>query len=152
VARLLGDVGLRINEARMLDLADVRWDLGRFGKLNVRHGKGSKRRGPKQRIVPLINGADVVLRWFIQDVWACFDDDHAPPGAPLFPSERKKDDGSAARVGDDILRRSLAEATERHLPLWTGKLTPHVLRHYAASQLYAPSSAVRGHVRPARGM
>ncbi|MFD0540801.1 hypothetical protein ACFQY7_50330 [Actinomadura luteofluorescens] len=45
-ARLAADVGLRINEARVLDLHDVRWDLGRFGKLNVRHGKGARRRGP----------------------------------------------------------------------------------------------------------
>ena len=45
VARLIADVGLRINEARMLDLDDVRWELGRFGKLNVRHGKGSRRKG-----------------------------------------------------------------------------------------------------------
>ncbi|WP_206061430.1 hypothetical protein, partial [Nonomuraea basaltis] len=35
VARLVADVGLRIDEARMLDLEDVRWELGRFGKLNV---------------------------------------------------------------------------------------------------------------------
>jgi len=61
-ARLAADVGLRINEARMLDLDDVRWELGRFGKLNVRHGKGSRRRGPKPRLVPLINGADHGLR------------------------------------------------------------------------------------------
>ena len=39
-ARLEADVGLRVNEVRMLDLDDVRWELGRFGKLNVRHGKG----------------------------------------------------------------------------------------------------------------
>jgi hypothetical protein len=39
VARLAADVGLRINEARMLDLDDVRWELSRFGKLNVRHGR-----------------------------------------------------------------------------------------------------------------
>jgi integrase len=32
-ARLAADVGLRINDARMLDLDDVRWELGRFGKL-----------------------------------------------------------------------------------------------------------------------
>ncbi|MFF2133227.1 site-specific integrase, partial [Streptomyces olivochromogenes] len=51
VARLAADVGLRINEARMLDLDDVRWELGRFGKLNVRHGKGSRRRGPMPRLV-----------------------------------------------------------------------------------------------------
>lgn len=42
----------------MLDLDDVRWELGRFGKLNVRHGKGSRRKGPKPRLVQLINGAD----------------------------------------------------------------------------------------------
>ena len=88
-ARLAADVGLRVNEARMLDLDDVRWELGRFGKLNVRHGKGSRRRGPKPRLVPLINGADRNLRWFIEDVWGQFDADHARPGAPLFPSERK---------------------------------------------------------------
>jgi integrase/recombinase XerD len=35
-ARLMSEVGLRVNEARSLDLADVRWDLGRFGKLHVR--------------------------------------------------------------------------------------------------------------------
>ncbi len=51
----------------MLDLDDVRWELGRFGKLNVRHGKGSRRRGPRPRLVPLINGADQNLRWFIQE-------------------------------------------------------------------------------------
>jgi hypothetical protein len=43
-ARLEADVGLRVNEIRMLDLDDVRWELGRFGKLNVHHGKGARRR------------------------------------------------------------------------------------------------------------
>lgn len=71
VARLVAHVGLRINEARMLDLDDARWELGRFGKLNVRHGKGSRRRGPKPRLVPLINGADVNLRWFMSRTPGC---------------------------------------------------------------------------------
>jgi integrase len=134
-ARLQADVGLRVNEVRMLDLDDVRWDLGRFGKLNARHGKGARRTGPKPRLVPLINGADPNLRWFIEDVWGQFGDDHERPGAPLFPSERKNRDGSSARATGDVSRRSLAEAAERHLPAWTGKLTPHVLRHFCASQL-----------------
>jgi integrase/recombinase XerD len=53
-ARLEADVGLRVNEARarMLDLDDVRWELGRFGKLNVRHGKGSRWRGPWSSACP----------------------------------------------------------------------------------------------------
>jgi integrase len=135
-ARLEADVGLRVNEIRMLDLDDVRWELGRFGKLNVRHGKGARRKGPKLRLVPLINGADRNLRRFIEDVWGQFGDDHERPGAPLFPSERKTRDGSSARATDDVFRRSLAEAAERHLPAWTGKLTPHVLRHFCASELY----------------
>lgn len=75
-ARLEADVGLRVNEVRMLDLDDVRWELGRFGKLNVRHGKGSRRKGPKPRLVPMINGADRNLLWFIEDVWGHFGDDH----------------------------------------------------------------------------
>jgi len=37
--RLIADVGLRVNEVSHLDLADVKWDLGRFGKLHVRLGK-----------------------------------------------------------------------------------------------------------------
>jgi site-specific recombinase XerD len=36
-----------------------------------------------------------------------------------------------------VFRRSLAEATAAYLPSWSGTLTPHVLRHYCASQLYA---------------
>ena len=33
-------------------------------------------------------------------------------------------------------RRSLAEAADRYLPGWAGRLTPHVLRHFCASELY----------------
>jgi integrase len=44
-ARLMAEVGLRVSEACGLDLADIKWDLGRFGKLHVRHGKGSRGSG-----------------------------------------------------------------------------------------------------------
>ena len=135
-AKLMADVGLRVNEIRNLDLADVKWELGRFGKLHVRYGKGSRRSGPKERMVPLVNGAGATLRWFIEDVWGQFDDDYTRHGAPLFPSERKNTDGSCARVGYDALRSGLVGATTEHLPAWSGRLTPHVLRHYCASQLY----------------
>ncbi len=149
VARLAADVGLRINEARMLDLDDVRWELGRFGKLNVRHGKGSRRRGPKPRLVPLINGAAENLRWFIQDVWGQFG---APvrPGAPLFPSERKCLDGSCSRATADVFRRSLAEAAACHLPAWAGRLTLHVLRHFCAPTALPGGDEPVRHPRTAR--
>ncbi|GAA4561147.1 tyrosine-type recombinase/integrase [Pseudonocardia xishanensis] len=136
VARLLADVGLRINEARMLDVADVRWELGRFGKLDVRHGKGARRSGPRQRLVPLINGADEVLAWFVEDIWGRFDCDYSLPGAPLFPSERRGEGGPGTRLTADTVRTALQGAVVRHLPGWAGRLTPHVLRHFCASQLY----------------
>ena len=135
-ARLMAETGLRVNEASHLDLADVKWDLGRFGKLHVRKGKGARGSGPRERMVPLINGAGVTLRWFIEDVWCCFDDDHARPGAPLFCSERRNADGTAARVGNETLRSALATAAGVHLPGWPERVTPHVLRHFCASQLY----------------
>ena len=60
--------------------------------------------------MPLINGADRGLRWFVEDVWGQFDDDHDRPGAPLFPSERKCQDGSCSRATADVFRRSLGSA------------------------------------------
>jgi site-specific recombinase XerD len=71
--KLMAEVGLRVNEACKLDLADIKWDLGRFGKLHVRHGKGARGSGPRERMV---------------------------------------------------------------LPDWPEVVTPHVLRHFCASQLY----------------
>ena len=135
-ARLMAEVGLRVNEASHLDLADIKWDLGRFGKLHVRKGKGARGSGPRERMVPLINNAGAALRWFVQDIWCCFDDDHTRPGAPLFCSGRRNADGTAARVGNETLRSTLAAAAAMHLPDWPDRVTPHVLRHFCASQLY----------------
>lgn len=38
---------------RHLDLVDIKGDLGRFGKLHVRHGKGARGSGLRERMVPL---------------------------------------------------------------------------------------------------
>jgi integrase len=106
-AKLMAGLGLRVNEVRCLDLDDIKWELGRFGKLHVRHGKGARASGPRERMVPLINDAGLTLRWFIEDVW-----------------------------GYDSLRSGVSRAGAEHLPTWTGGMTPHVLRHYCASELY----------------
>ncbi len=119
-ARLASDVGLRINEIRMLDLDDIRWELGRFGKINVRHGKGARRKGPKPRLVPLINEADRNVRWYIEDVLGQFTEDPSPHGLPLFPSERKDSDQSCMRASANVFRRAITEATDKHLPSWSG--------------------------------
>ena len=122
----------------MLDVGDWRPDLGELGKLHVRFGKGSSGRGPKSRMVPGINSAGELLEWWLTDVRHQYGPDWSDPDAPLLPSERRDaDTGRCTRVGGDALRTGLAGAVERWLPDWQGRLTPHALRHYCASSLYA---------------
>ena len=138
VASLWRRVGLRINESVMLDIRDWRPDLGGFGKIHVRFGKGARGRGPKARLVPAINGADQLMMWWLSDVRHRFGDDWADPDAPLLPSERfDRELGRCGRVGANALRRSLGIHVDEYLPTWSGRITPHVLRHYCASSLYA---------------
>lgn len=47
VASLWRRVGTRMTETLKLDIRDWRPDLGDFGKLHVRHGKGSRGPGPR---------------------------------------------------------------------------------------------------------
>jgi site-specific recombinase XerC len=137
-ASLWRRVGLRINETVLLDIRDWRSDLGEHGKLHVRFGKGSMGRGPKTRLVPAINSVAELMQWWLTDVRHQFGDDWADPDAPLLPSERRDPhSGHCRRAGDDALRSGLAGAVVRWLPAWSGRLTPHVLRHYCASSLYA---------------
>jgi len=137
-ASLWRRLGLRINESRMLDIRDWRPDLGEFGKLHVRHGKSSRGRGPRARLVPAINGAERLIDWWLAEVRHRFGDDWADPDAPMLPSERH-DPGldRCRRVGANALRQGLIVQTGTWLPAWSGRLSPHVLRHYCASSLYA---------------
>ncbi|MFI0412482.1 tyrosine-type recombinase/integrase [Actinomadura sp. 3N508] len=137
-ASLWRRVGLRIGETVMLDIRDWRPDLGEHGKIHVRFGKGSRGRGPKPRLVPAINSADALLTWWLTDVRHQFGEDWSDPDAPMFPSERRDPHtGRPRRAGDDALRSGLAEAVERWLPSWKGRLTPHGMRHFCASSLYS---------------
>jgi site-specific recombinase XerD len=137
-ASLWRRVGLRIQETYMLDVRDWRRDLGEHGKLHVRFGKGSRARGPKTRLIPAINQVDQLLDWWICEVRHQFGDDWQDPDAPLLPSERRDPHTRfCRRAGDQTLRDGLAGAVGRWLPNWDGRLTPHTLRHFCASSLYA---------------
>jgi site-specific recombinase XerD len=137
-ASLWRRVGLRITETVMLDIRDWRPDLGEHGKLHVRFGKGSMGRGPKPRLVPAINAVDELLTWWLTDIRHQFGNDWSDPDAPLLPSERRdRELGRCRRAGDDALRSGFATAVSSWLPDWAGRLTPHGLRHFCASSLYA---------------
>jgi hypothetical protein len=87
-------------------------------------------KGPKPRLVPLINGADRSLRWFIEDVLGLFDIDLAGRKVPPFPSERKNTDRTwGAR-----------KAGVRKYKRWNGSTGFDQWRHI---QLPAPSSVLR---------
>jgi site-specific recombinase XerD len=136
-ASLWRRAGLRMTESFMLDIRDWRRDLGDYGKIHVRFGKGSRGRGPKTRLVPAINQVNEVLDWWLVDVRHQFGDDWQHPDAPLLPGERlDPHTGFCGRAHDQTLRDGLAGAVARWLPAWQGKLTPHGLRHYCASSLY----------------
>ena len=140
-ASLWRRVGLRINETVMLDIRDWRPDLGEHGKLHVRFGKGSRGRGPKTAAGAGDQRRGRAVDWWLTDVRHQFGDDWSDPDAPMLPSERR--DPLTGRCAPGRCRRAasgLAGAVGRWLPRWSGRLTPHVLRHYCASSLYA-----RGH-------
>ncbi len=104
----------------------------------ARFGKGSRGRGPKVRLVPGINAVDELITWWLTDVRHQFGDDWDDPDAPLLPSERRDHaTGRCRRAGDDALRSGFAAAVATGLPAWAGRLTPHGMRHYCASSLYA---------------
>jgi integrase len=106
-------IGPRVSELSLLRMGDLRWDLGRFGKV-VLHGKGSLGRGKKDRLVPLINGARELLEWWVTGPRWAFDDRVNDPLAPVFPSERRNDDATSSPVETDALRYGLAVAVGKH--------------------------------------
>ncbi len=99
-----------------------------------KHNGGS---GPRQRLVPAIDGVDRLLAWWMSQVRGQFGDDLAAGRAVLLPSRCRTADGGGLRPACAVtLRQGLARAVGRWLPAWSGRLTPHPLRHFCASHLY----------------
>ena len=55
--RTLYHAGLRAQEAAALEIRDVHFNRGPFGKLHVRLGKGARGSGPRPRWVPMLDSA-----------------------------------------------------------------------------------------------
>ncbi|MFE6946032.1 tyrosine-type recombinase/integrase [Streptomyces chartreusis] len=135
-ASLWRRVGLRINETVRLQVGDWYPRVGACGVLHIRWGKGAKGSGPRQRLVPAINGVDRLLGWWMSQVRGQFSDDAIDAHAALLPSRCHRSDGSLRPACAVTLRHGLAEAVAYRLPAWSGRLTPHPLRHFCASHLY----------------
>jgi integrase/recombinase XerD len=75
--RTLYLAGLRAEESASMDRADVHFGRGPFGKLHVRFGKGAKTSGPRPRWVPMLDGLDLILRWYLDEIRPRLGDDPA---------------------------------------------------------------------------
>lgn len=123
--RTLYYAGLRSEEVVMLDRSDVHFGRGTFGKLHVRFGKGAKGSGPRPRWVPMLDGLDLVLRWYLDDVRGRF------PDSPVLLC-----DESGGRMAAATIRNRL-----RHLMTVEGRpesewFSPHGLRRACATHNY----------------
>ncbi len=124
--RVLALAGLRIHEATMLDVKDCRFDLGERGKLHIRFGKGSRGSGYKSRWVPLLDGLDQILQWYLSSVRPSFTQEK--DGPLFFVEGGQRFTTVAAR--ENLLRRQLDLGfTSQEV------FTPHQLRHAFASTL-----------------
>lgn len=131
MARLAGEVGVRLRELCWLGLDDLHFDHGPLGKIHVRMGKGAQGSGPRERLVPMLGDARALLTWWVEEVRGEFRDDWSQPQAILFPSER------GGPISGETFAVALRDAASRHLQGPVTKLSPHVLRHACASRLYA---------------
>jgi integrase/recombinase XerD len=109
----------------MLDRSDVHFPRGPFGKLHVRFGQGAKGFGPRPRWVPMLDGLDLVLRWYLDDVRGRF-----PDSAVLLCDE------SGGRMAAATVRNRL-----RHLMGVEGRpeadwFSPHGMRRACATHNY----------------
>ncbi|ABG92300.1 probable tyrosine recombinase [Rhodococcus jostii RHA1] len=123
--RTLYHAGVRAEEVVMLDRGDVHFGRGTFGKLHVRFGKGAKGSGPRPRWVPMLDGLDLVLRWYLDDVRGRF-----PDSSVLLCDE------SGGRMAAATIRNRL-----RHLMSVEGRpeaewFSPHGMRRACATHNY----------------
>jgi integrase/recombinase XerD len=123
--RTLYHAGLRSDESSQLDRPDAHFGRGPFGKLHVRFGKGAHTSGPRPRWVPMLDGLDLILHWFLDDVRGRF-----PDTAVLFCDES----GGPLHRGTIRNRlRRLMQVEGRPVAEW---FSPHALRRACATHNY----------------
>ncbi|MER6678740.1 site-specific integrase [Streptomyces sp. NPDC000983] len=123
--RTLYHAGLRSEEASLLERPDPHFTRGPFGKLHVRFGKGAHTSGPRPRWVPMLDGLDLVLRWFLEDVRPKF-----PDSPVLFADE------SGGSLHRGTIRNRLRYLMELEGRPAAERFSPHALRRACATHNY----------------
>jgi site-specific recombinase XerD len=130
--RTLYLAGLRAEESASLDRADVHFGRGPCGKLHVRFGKGARTSGPRPRWVPMLDGLDLILRWYLEEIRPRLGD-----GPALFCDE------GGGRIHRGTIRNRLACLLDLEQAAAGGggepgrvRFSPHTLRHACATRNY----------------
>lgn len=123
--RTLYHAGLRAEEAASLDVGDLHFGRGPFGKLHVRFGKGARTSGPRPRWVPMLDGLDLILRWFVDEIRPRFTE-----GSALFCDE------GGGRLHRGTIRNRLRYLLEVEGAGEGERFSPHGLRHACATRNY----------------
>lgn len=123
--RTLYHAGLRSDETSQLDRPDAHFSRGPFGKLHVRFGKGANTSGPRPRWVPMLDGLDLILRWFLNDVRTRFPDTQV-----LFCDE------SGGQLHRATIRNRLRRLMQLEGQPRSDWFSPHALRRACATHNY----------------
>ena len=123
--RTLYHAGLRSEEAVMLDIADLHFPRGPFGKIHVRFGKATKGSGPRPRWVLMLDDLDLIMKWYLSDVRPRFSH-----GTVLFP------DQCGDRLHRGTVRNRLAHLLELEGEPAGERFSPHALRRACATHNY----------------
>lgn len=124
--RTLYHSGLRSAEASTLEIRDLHFDRGPFGKIHVRLGKAAKGSGPRPRWVPMLDDVALILRWYLGQVRPRF----RVQGPVLFCDEG----GGAMSPGS--IRNRLAHLCQVEGRPIHEQFSPHDLRHACATRNY----------------
>lgn len=132
--RTLYLAGTRAEETSSLDRSDVHFGRGPFGKIHVRFGKGAKTSGPRPRWVPMLDGLDLILRWYLEEIAPLLGD-----GPALFSVE------GGGRISRGTIRNRLEQLLQLEqaargeadpLSPDLADFSPHTLRHACATRNY----------------
>jgi len=123
--RTLYHAGVRADEAASLELADLHFERGPFGKIHVRFGKGTRGSGPRPRWVPMLDQLDLILRWFCDDVRT-----RLPESKALFCDE------GGGPIHRGTIRNRLRYLLELEGCPAEERFSPHGLRHACATHNY----------------
>lgn len=123
--RTLYFAGLRADEAASLDRCDLYFDRGPFGKIHVRFGKAAKTSGPRPRWVPMLDGLDLILRWYVEEIRPRLGD-----GPALFCDE------GGGRIHRGTIRNRLRYLQDLEGKTGAARFSPHTLRHACATHNY----------------